>query len=201
MGVRRRHQQRLRPGRKRRHPPADFWWQRRAVRRPDLIDDALKQAGSAGARSLLDMETTSAAAPRRRHRVGPRTCEASRPDAGMRRLCDPESAESREMRIDARVHLRVGGKTDDHGKPFEADFRVVGLYGNSSESKPRRRVLDLRSGPQPWCTDDSLICSKRMVPFSIQHWRLRARSPISHPRRQGVHAPVATYTGVSFDPR
>ncbi len=103
------------------------------------------------------------------------------------------------------VHLRMGGRTDNrHGKPFEANVTVRGLYdGRFEESEARHggfKTFD--QGPTAVVETHSgitvMLTSKRMVPFSLNQLKSCGLDPTRFRVlvAKGVHAPVAAYAPV-----
>jgi microcystin degradation protein MlrC len=190
---------------------SQFWWDRRDefVGQLTSIDEAMQQAAKLeGPITLLDMgdnigggspaDGTELAHALHRH-----------PQLAPAFIClyDPASvAQATAAGVGARVHLAIGGKTDDrHGKPFEADFVVRGLYeGKFQETQPRHGgFLNFNQGPTAVVETPQgltiMLTSRRMVPFSIK----QLTSCNLDPARfrilvaKGVHAPVAAYAPVS----
>ena len=188
-----------------------FWWNRREefVGQLVSIDAALERAASLeGPITLLDMgDNVGGGSPG----DGTTLVHAlhERPSLMPAFVClsDPEAvAQAQAAGVGAVVHLRVGGKTDDrHGPPFEAEFRVRGLYdGKFSETEPRHGgFLHFDQGPTALVETAHgltiMLTSRRMVPFSIK----QLTSCNLDPTRfrilvaKGVHAPVAAYAPVS----
>ena len=188
-----------------------FWWDRREQFVGQLIsvDAALERASSLeGPITLLDMGdnvgggspgdgTTLVHALHGRPVLMPAfVC-----------LCDPESvAQAEAAGVGGIVHLRVGGKTDNrHGKPFEADFLVRGLFeGKFAETQPRHGgFLHFDQGPTAVVETAQgltiMLTTRRMVPFSIKQLTSCGLDPAKFRMlvAKGVHAPVAAYAPVS----
>jgi microcystin degradation protein MlrC len=190
---------------------ADFWWQRREQFVGNLIsiDAALEQAAKLeGPITLLDMgDNVGGGSPADGTELA--HALARRPELMPAYVClyDPESVTlARNAGVGATVSLRVGGKSDDrHGKPFAADFRVIGLFdGKFSETKPRHGgFLHFDQGASAVVRTEHgltiLLTSKRMVPFSIQQLVSCGLDPATFRIlvAKGVHAPVAAYAPVS----
>jgi microcystin degradation protein MlrC len=188
-----------------------FWWDRRAqfVGRFISIDEALEQAGRLeGPITLLDMgDNVGGGSPG----DGTEVTHAIHKHAALMPafvcLCDATAAaQARSAGVGAVVHLAVGGKTDNrHGKPFEADFTVRGLYdGKFSETEPRHGgFLHFDQGPTAVVETKQgltvMLTSRRMVPFSIKQLTSCGLDPARFRilLAKGVHAPVAAYAPVS----
>jgi microcystin degradation protein MlrC len=188
-----------------------FWWDRRAqfVGQLISIDEALQRAAQLdGPITLLDMgDNVGGGSPG----DGTELAHAlhQRPELMSAFVClhDPQAVQqAMAVGIGAELRLAVGGKTDDrHGKPFEADFVVCGLYdGKFQETEPRHGgFLNFDQGPTailltlPWLT--IMATTRRMVPFSIKQLTSCGLAPEKFRIlvAKGVHAPVAAYAPVS----
>ena len=188
-----------------------FWWERRQefVGRLTSIDRAIEQASKLeGPITLLDMgDNCGGGSPAdgtelvhalyRNPQLAP-ACVC---------LCDPESVQrASAVGVGTRLRLRVGGKTDDlHGKPFEADFVVRGLFdGKFQETQPRHGgFLNFDQGPTAVVETSHgltiMLTTRRMVPFSIMQLTSCKLDPAAFRVlvAKGVHAPVAAYAPVS----
>ncbi|MBI2807972.1 MAG: M81 family metallopeptidase [Planctomycetes bacterium] len=188
-----------------------FWWDRREEFAGKMltIEQALEQASKLeGPITLLDMgDNAGGGSPA----DGTELLFAlhNRPDLLPAFVClyDPEAVQqAKNVGVGASVRLRVGGKTDDqHGKPFEADFVVKGLYeGKFQETQPRHGgFLNFDQGPTAVVETPHglsiMLTTKRMVPFSIKQLTSCGLDPSSFRIlvAKGVHAPVAAYAPVS----
>ena len=188
---------------------ADFWWQRRHdfVGQMIGVEDAVSQAARLpGPVCLLDMgdnvgggapaDSTHLAHELHRQRV-PRSFIC---------LADPAAvAAAVAAGVGATVRLAVGGKSDTlHGAPFEADFRVVGIYdGRFQESEPRHGGFQLFDQGRTAVVETEsgltvMLTTERMVPFSLHQLTSCGLNPRDFQIlvAKGVNAPVAAYAPV-----
>jgi microcystin degradation protein MlrC len=188
---------------------ADFWWQRRHDFLGALIsvEEAVRRAAVLpGPVCLLDMgDNVGGGAP------GDSTYLAhelhrQRVRRSFICLADPQAvATAVTAGVGATLQLAVGGKSDNlHGAPFEADFRVVGIYdGQFQESEPRHggfqrfdqgrtAVVETESGLT------IMLTTERMVPFSLNQLTSCGLNPRDFQVlvAKGVNAPVAAYAPV-----
>ncbi|HTK76333.1 MAG TPA: M81 family metallopeptidase [Gemmataceae bacterium] len=118
-------------------------------------------------------------------------------------LADADAVrQARATGINARVHLRVGGKYDDrHGEPLDAEFVVRGLFdGRFTEPEPRHGgITTFDQGPTAVLETDErltvMVTTRRMAPFSLQQLTSCGLRPEAFQvlTAKGVHAPVAAY--------
>jgi len=188
-----------------------FWWDRREefVGNMVSIHEALDQAAKLeGPITLLDMgDNVGGGSPG----DGTELVHALDQQAPLAPafvcLCDPDAVRlATSAGVGARLHLRVGGKTDDrHGAPFETDFFVRGLYqGKFEETEPRHGgFLKFDQGASAVIESPRgltiLLTTRRMVPFSIKQLTSCGLDPAAFRIlvAKGVHAPVAAYAPVS----
>lgn len=190
---------------------AEYLWQHRQDFVAQLIgiEDAVDQASAdAGPVCLLDMGdnigggspadgTLIAHALLRRGAKAPRSFVA---------ICDAESvAAARRAGIGQRVHLRIGGKTDDmHDPPLDVNVRVRSLHdGHFTEDKPRHGGrVEYHMGDTAIVEADAnliiQITSLRAMPVSLNQLRTCGLDPASFHMlvAKGVVAPVAAYAEV-----
>lgn len=114
--------------------------------------------------------------------------------------------QAREAGVGNRVHLRMGGKTDEmHGPPLETEVVVCSLHdGNFQEKEVRHGGrTSFRMGDTAVVkTDTGLtisLTSRRVVPFSLGMMTSCDLDPAEYQIlvAKGVHAPVAAFAPVS----
>lgn len=188
---------------------ATFWWQRRAEFAPRLLSvtEAVEQAAGADGRAcLLDMgDNVGGGSP------GDGTILAhalqSRPlPPAFVCLADADAAaQATKAGVGARLHLTMGGKTDElHGAPLSADVVVRRLSdGRFSESEPRHGgFVSFEQGPTAVVETDAgltiMLTTKRMVPFSLAQLTSAGVDPTAFRVlvAKGVNAPLAAYAPV-----
>ena len=190
---------------------SQFWWDRRKefVGNLTSIDEALQQASRLdGTLTLLDMgDNVVGGSPGDGTEIAHAIHKFPQLMPAFICLNDPLAvSQATSAGVGAKVHLSVGSKTDNrHGKPFEADFIVHGLFdGKFQESQPRHGGFQtFDQGPTAVVETSGgltvMLTSRRMVPFSIA----QLTSCNLDPTRfrilvaKGVHAPVAAYAPVS----
>ncbi len=188
-----------------------FWWERREQFAGNMItiEQALAQASKLeGPITLLDMgDNVGGGSPG----DGTELVHALAKHADLMPACvclfDPEAVQKATAAgIGAKVHLKVGGKTDNqHGTSFEADLVVRGLFeGKFAETQPRHGgFLNFDQGSTAVVETIGgltiVLTTKRMVPFSIKQLTSCALDPARFRIlvAKGVHAPVAAYAPVS----
>ena len=121
-------------------------------------------------------------------------------------LYDPESVEQVvSAGSDARLPLRLGGKTDElHGEPLQDEFQIVGVYdGKFTEPQPRHGgFTQCDQGRTVVVRNDAgltvMLTSRRMPPFSLQQLISCNLDPATFHIlvAKGVNAPVAAYAPV-----
>jgi microcystin degradation protein MlrC len=121
-------------------------------------------------------------------------------------LCDPTAVSHCEsVGVGKSIKMAVGGRSGPlHGKPFEAQFRVLGLYdGKFYESEPRHGGYGaFDQGPNAVVRTDGdltiLLTSRRMAPFSLAQITSSGLDPSRFDIlvAKGVIAPVAAYKSV-----
>ena len=188
-----------------------FWWDHREefVGRMISIDAALAQAAKLeGPITLLDMgDNVGGGSPADGTELAHALAKTPQLAPAFVSLADPESVQKATAAgVGATVHLRIGGKTDNlHGKPFEADVVVKGLYdGKFQETEPRHGgFLHFDQGPTAVVATPTgltiMLTTRRMVPFSIKQLTSCGLDPATFRIlvAKGVHAPVAAYAPVS----
>jgi microcystin degradation protein MlrC len=188
-----------------------LWWDRREefAGKMITIDQTLAQASKLeGPITLLDMgDNVGGGSPA----DGTELAHAlfQRPDLMPAFVClnDPEAVrQAAAAGVGAKVHLEVGGKTDNqHGRPLQSDFTVMGLYnGKFQETQPRHGgFLNFDQGPTAVVETPHgltiMLTTRRMVPFSIKQLTSCGLDPARFRIlvAKGVHAPVAAYAPVS----
>jgi microcystin degradation protein MlrC len=188
-----------------------FWWDRREefIGKLINIDEALEQASKLeGPITLLDMgDNIGGGSPA----DGTEILHAlhQRPDLmpAFVCLCDSYAVE-RAAEHEPHLYFRfaLGGKTDNrHGKPFDAEFVLLGMYnGKFQESQPRHGgFMNFDQGPTAVVRTEHgltiMLTTRRMVPFSIKQLTSCGLDPATFRIlvAKGVHAPVAAYAPVS----
>jgi microcystin degradation protein MlrC len=185
------------------------WWQRRAefTGRLVSVDEAVRRVAElAGPVCLLDMgDNVGGGSPGDGtlllHALARRQVEPA-----LVCLCDPEAVtQAAAAGVGARLRLRIGGKTDcRHGEPFEADFKVRGLFdGRFHESEPRHGGFTaFDQGPTALIETATrmtvMLTTQRMAPFSLRQLTAFGVEPARFHVlvAKGVHAPTAAYAPV-----